>query len=466
MRIGPLEIRYVKQAPLAAAVVSDRRGGWWPIVREPYTGAWQRNDEWTVDTVLAFHAVYACVTLIANDIGKLRPKLVELDADGIWTEVSSPAFSRVLRRPNDYQNHIQFKQWWTTCKLLRGNAYALKERDGRGGPSSERGNVRRLHLLDPNRVSTLVAPDGSVWYELKADNLAALEQQVVVPASEIIHDRINCLFHPLIGTTPIFAAGTAADTGLHIERNSGKFFANGSKVSGQLLVPTAIPQEKADEFRERWQQKFSGDNAGQIAVLSGGMKFEPLQMTSVDAQLVEQLQWSATSVCSAFHVPPYKVHIGEQPAYTSPELSNSMYYSDCLQSHIEQFELCMDDGLGIGEGSPKEGRTYGVELDLDGLIRMDAQAQIAALTTATGGAVMAVNEARKRLSLKPKAGGDEIWMQQQNYSLPALAERDRNDPFAPKPAPAQLPPGDADEEVERAFFSRAFETLEKEMATA
>jgi hypothetical protein len=32
-------------------------------------------------------------------------------------------------------------------------------------------------------------------------------------------------------------------------------------------------------------------------------------------------------------------------------------------------------------------------------------------------------------------------MQQQNYSLDALAERDRNDPFA-KPEPATLPAGD------------------------
>ena len=36
------------------------------------------------------HAVFACVTLIANDISKLRLRLVRQDADGIWQETELP----------------------------------------------------------------------------------------------------------------------------------------------------------------------------------------------------------------------------------------------------------------------------------------------------------------------------------------------------------------------------------------
>ncbi|WP_416380911.1 hypothetical protein, partial [Klebsiella pneumoniae] len=36
-----------------------------------------------------------------------------------------------------------------------------------------------------------------------------------VPAREVIHDRFNCLFHPLIGLSPIYAAGLAAMQGHH-----------------------------------------------------------------------------------------------------------------------------------------------------------------------------------------------------------------------------------------------------------
>src|SRR5690606_35966513 len=140
------------------------------LVRDPYPGAWPRNEELGVDTQLSFYAVYACVTLIANDIGKLRPRLLEL-ADGIWTEVQSPSFSPVLRKPNRFQNHIQFKEWWITSKLTRGNTYALKQRDGRGV-------VTALYLLDPAKVTPLVTEQGGIYYRLNTDNIAGIEDEV------------------------------------------------------------------------------------------------------------------------------------------------------------------------------------------------------------------------------------------------------------------------------------------------
>ena len=55
---------------------------------------------------------------------------------------------------------------------------------------------------------------------------------------------------------------------------------------------------------------------------------------------------------------------------------------------------------------------------------------------------MSPNEARKKyLGLGPIPGGESAYMQQQNYSLEALAARDADDPFA-KPAPRPVPPAD------------------------
>src|SRR5262245_53787157 len=109
--------------------------GFWggKFVHEPYRGAWQKGDVWTQDSVLAHHALYACVTLIASDVAKLRPKLVEQDANGIWSEVMGQSpFLTVLRRPNHFQNRIQFIESWILSKILHGNTYVLKQRDVRG----------------------------------------------------------------------------------------------------------------------------------------------------------------------------------------------------------------------------------------------------------------------------------------------------------------------------------------------
>jgi len=390
----------------------DNRGGWSPWIREPFSGAWQRDIEWTTDTVLAYHAVYTCVTLIASDIGKLRPKLVRLGPDGVWSEITSDDFSPLLRRPNRYQNHIQFKEWWVTSKLVRGNTYVLKQRDNRGV-------VRALYILDPSRVQVLVAPTGEVFYQLQGDNLSGVEEAITVPSSEIVHDRMNCLFHPLVGVSPIFASGMAATVGLRIQKNSAHFFGSGSNPSGVLTAPDTITAEVAERLSEQWNREFSGENSGKVAVLGNNLKFEPLRMTAVDAQMIEHLKWTAETVASTFHVPHFKIGVGTMPTYQNGELLNQSYYTDCLQSHIEQMEACLDDGLGLMEFG-----TMGIELDLDTLLRMDTATQIKTLKEGVTGGIYAPNEARRKIDLGPKEGGDSPYLQQQNYSLAALNKRD------------------------------------------
>jgi phage portal protein BeeE len=64
---------------------------------------------------------------------------------------------------------------------------------------------------------------------------------------------------------------------------------------------------------------------------------------------------------------------------------------------------------------------------------------------------MAPNEGRGKLDLKPVEGGESPYLQQQNYSLAALAKRDAQaDPFAPDtPAlPAAEEPDDEDDDAD------------------
>lgn len=429
----------------------DNRGGWWPTVMESFTGAWQQNVEIKQESVLSFHAVFACQTLIASDIAKLRVKLVQQDADGIWTETKNPAYSPVLRKPNRFQTRIQFFESWALSKLQRGNTYVLKERDGRGV-------VVRLYVLDPTLVVPLVADDGAVFYELLVDRLAGVSERIIVPAREIIHDRFNCFFHPLVGLSPIFANGLSAMQGLSIQNNSAAFFANGSQPGGILTAPGAIDQTTADRLKAHWDANYSGKNRGKVAVLGDGLKFEVMSAKATDSQLIEQLKWSAEVVCSTYHVPIFMVGVGQAPAYNNIEALNSQYYTQCLQILLESIELCLDEGLGTGE-------TLGTEFDLDQLLKMDSATMMEVLDKSSG--KMTPNEQRKKIGLKPVAGGNSPMLQQQNFSLEALAKRDQqSDPFgtAPAPAPAEQPANDNADALAEAQASKAIIEMMKGLA--
>lgn len=432
-----------KAAPALRPV--DNRGAFWGLIKESFTGAWQQNVEVKYDTVVCNPTVFRCMGLISSDVAKMRVRLVSQDDDGIWTETTSASFSPVLRKPNRFQNRIQFFENWVLSKLSRGNTYVLKGRDSRGVVTS-------LYILDPNRVTPLVAPDGSVFYELQTDALAGIaETSVTVPASEIIHDRFNTLFHPLVGLSPIYACGLAAVQGIRIQSNSAAFFGNGSKPGGVLTAPGAISDETAARLKAHWDNNYSGDNVGKVAVLGDGLTYVGLAVTAVDAQLIEQLKWSSETICSCFGVPAHMAGVGAAPADNNVEARTQQYYSQCLQVLIESVELCLDEGLGLD--AKKDGATYGTEFDLDDLLRMDTATQVKTLREGVVGGLVKPNEGRKKLGLKPVAGGDAVYLQQQNYSLAALNERDRNQPFE-KPQPA-APANAADEDVDVAANDNA-----------
>lgn len=458
MQVFGLTITRTKTIPAGLTGVGSR-GGWWPIIRESFSGAWQSNVEVKLENVLTFAALYACITLVSADIGKLRIKLVAEDEDGIENETESPAFSPVLRKPNRYQTRIKFLEQWVASKLIHGNTYVLKARDNRGV-------VIALYVLDPTRVVPLVAPDGSVFYQLNRDDLSTVSADIVaVPAREIIHDVMVPLYHPLCGVSPISACGLAAVQGLRIQNNSAVLFGNKSQPGGILTAPGFIKDETAVRLKDTWEANFSGANMGKIAVLGDGLKYESTTMNAVDAQLIEQLRWTAENVCTAFHVPAYMVGVGPPPNYNNIEALNQQYYSQCLQNLIESIELLLDEGLELP--SP-----YGTELDLEQLLRMDTATKMKAATDGVKGGIYTPNEGRLMFNKPPLAGGDTVYLQEQDHSLDWLSRRDEQ-AIAPPPAltpPAIEPPAlpakalfsdDLDDELLEAQAAFAFR---KEMA--
>lgn len=408
------------------------RGGWWRLITEPFTGAWQRNCETSRESILAYFAVYSCISLIAGDVAKMRLKLQQRDdANGIWSETRNPAYSPVIRKPNRYQTRVKFFEWWVTSKLIHGNTYALKQRDNRGV-------VTALYILDPCKVKPLVADDGSVFYALNADTLSNLERAVVVPQREIIHDIMCALYHPLCGVSPIFACAQAALQGLAIQENSHKFFSNGAQPGGVLTAPGNVKPETAQRLKEYWEANYTGANAGRVAVLGDGLKYEPMVMKSSDAQLIEQLKFTAEVVCAVFHVPPYMIGIAPPPNFNNIEALNQQYYAQCVQTLLESLEAVLDEGLGLGDDF---GNAFGVEFDLDDLLRMDSATRMLTAKEGVGGGIMTPNEGRKKFNLGPKPGGDTPYLQQQYFSLEALNKRDTApEPTIPAPTPSPTPP--------------------------
>lgn len=382
-------------------------GGWWPLIRESFTGAWQTNVTIDQNRVATNWAVFSCVTLIAADIAKMPARVMRQASNGIW---QATFFRPVLRQPNHFQTWGDFIKSWLFSLLLRGNTFVLLVR--------EAGRVTSMFVLDPNRVVPLVSESGEVFYQLNADNLAGIEEEVAVPAAEIMHDRIHALWHPLCGISPLVACGLAAQQGLAMQTNSTLFFNNMSQPGGVMTAPGAISDETAARLKASFTENFSGEKAGNLLVLGDGLKYEAMTISAKDSQMIEQLKFTGEMICAVYHVPPYKLGLGSPPQANNLAALNQQYYDQCLHPLVDSIEGRLDIGLEVAEPFER------VEFDTAELLRMDPSARFDSYGKAITAAIMAPNEARRLENLGPSDGGDTPYLQVQNSSLRALAIRD------------------------------------------
>jgi len=431
MRIFGLEI---SRASKALTPVAGHHGGWWRRILEPFAGAWQRNIEEKRETILCYPTLYACLNRIASDIGKLPFLLKREDSNGIWKlDTQNTAFWPVLRKPNHYQTAQQFREAWQLSRLTHGNTYVLKERDARGV-------VVKLYVLDPCNVMPMVSDSGDVYYQLNfstAENLLPTNYpaaQLVVPESEIIHDRINCFHHQLIGVPPLCAAYWPAVKNLKILRDATRFFSNGANPGGILTAPAGMSDDDAQAVKDYWNTNFQGENSGKVAVIGADMKFTPFAFKGADSQLVEQLRYSDEQICQPFGIHPFIVGIGTIPAGLKSDDITNTYYQFALQAPIEAMEALLDEGLAIS-------RPLGVELDLGPLLRMDFAKRAEVMGKLVGDGIATPNEGRFEFGYGPLEGGDTVYMQQQDFPLDQV----RKNKIEPAPAPAPTPPAANDD---------------------
>jgi HK97 family phage portal protein len=376
-------------------------GGGFRRVLEPFTQAFQLNQELSVGSLSAYPTLYACIDRISSDIGKLPFVVKQPDSNGINRTVDGGASGRLLDSPNGYQTASQFREAWIISKLTHGNALILKQPDA-------------LHVLDWERVEVLVSDGGSVFYKLRLASRQNLlpeqfgDGEITIPASDVIHDRINCLNHQLIGVPPMAAAYLPALKNHRILENNAELFKNGSQMGGLLSAPAGISDDDAAKLRDYWKATKPTD----VRVLGMEAKFTPFVANGVDSQLVEQLKYSDIQIAQAFGVPPYLIG-QDYPSGLQPEQVINMYFRTTLQAYVVAMESLLTAGMPLAAGQH-------VTLDTSVLLRLDTARRAEVYGGLVAKGIFSTNEARAEFDLPPVDGGDQILRQQQDVPLASL----------------------------------------------
>lgn len=368
----------------------------WPFSsRERRSLADPTNDEYAAVTggvfsstslgdALTVPAVQAAIRVISEAAACLDVAVVELASDGTEAPVRDHPVAQLLAsQPNE---------WSSTYELIRDLvATALtNDRGGVAWVNRVGTEIREIVRYDPAHAVVDFSADGRQEPSFLINNLPVL-------AADVIHLR------SAFSRSPLSLAADAIGVAKTMEGHAKKLFERGAKPSGVLKSPKQIGDETAKKIANSFKNAFVGaDNAGKVPLLWDGMEFQPLTLSSVDAQFLELRKEQVIEIARAFRVPPSMLFELDRATWSNSEQMGREFLTYCLEPWLKALEGAMRRAVF----SADERRRFAIRFDRDDLTRADLTARATAINSLVASRVLNPNEGRSWLGLAPYADGN------------------------------------------------------------
>lgn len=366
----------------------------------PQLGAWERTStaagvNVTDERALKVSAVWACVQLIATSVAGMPISIFRDKEDGREPLKSRHYLTDILiGSPNQYMKPRSFRMAMTVQMALWNNAYAEIIRSGE--------RIVGLVPLRPGRMTPVILPSGALVYQY------AVESGVKVFAKESIFHLSGITADGVIGLERNNFARETYGLSVSADTFAAKQFANG-RPGGVLTFDQFLKPEQREQARKLYMGLSEGAiNANQLWVLEGGSKYEALEFTADQMQMIATRTHQLGEVARFFGVPDVLIGAGSNGSSAWPasfEQQMLAFLTFTLQSYTEEWESAIRYSL-IPHGSD-----INVDHDTSGLIRMDSTAKANYLSKLTQNGLMTRNEARQKLNLPEVEGANTLTVQ-------------------------------------------------------
>jgi HK97 family phage portal protein len=374
----------------------------------------------SAETALMSSAVWGCTRLIAESIAMMPIITYRRQSDGGKSRAwGHPLYDILHDDPNEQQTAFVWKRTMLVQALLYGGGYS------RIVPGA-RGAVDQLVPIHADTIRVEQLADGGIRYQVRGPN--GLESPL--NAEDVFHlpglsiDGIN-------GMGLVQYARESIGLALAAEAYSAKFYAQNAQPGGLIKSPSKLDDTRFERLRDQWESRQQGpDNWHRVAILEGGAEWVQTGISPADAQLIEQLDWSAADVARFFNVPLHMIQLMTKSTSwgTGIEEMGIQFVTYTLQPWIQNFEQLIRKKLVVAS------RLYFAEFLMDSLMRGKLVERYQAYATGRQWGWLSVNDVRQKENMNPVENGDG-YMQPLNMS----------DLGAPPPVPAKpLPPGSKD----------------------
>ena len=346
---------------------------------------------------------YACLKVLMEAIGKLPLKIQQYTPDkGIRIAREHRYYRMLNERPNRYMTASSF---WSICEQFRtdkGNSYVwIDTRDP---------NHPQLWHLDPANVQVYydnakkISDTSDVYYKYTVKS-----GSVVFTSEEVLHFRSPYTTDGITGVSVREQLSATIRGNVKAQEFINKTIESGMTAKSVLQYTGSLNDASVQTLVKEVTKYAKGEmrekGIDNIIPMPVGFSLQPLNLKLADSQFLELRQYSALQIASTFGVKPYQVGDYTKSSYASAEAQQLSFLIDTLLFIVKQYEeeltykLLPDEEVANG---------YHIKFNVGVMLRADQKTQIDTLSAAVSNFLMTPNEARERLDLPSKEGGDNL----------------------------------------------------------
>lgn len=294
------------------------------------------NINITSESAFQVPAYWLAVRAISEDIAKLPINLFTVNRDGTKKIIFNNPLQKVLKQGfNDETDSFTGIQTLVQWMLTFGNGYAEIQRNSLGDI--------RLNLIHPSRVSVQRNGAGDLVYivttrtEMDAQNKRK-QRTTSFTARDMLH--LKGPGNGVVGYSIGEIAAQSLGISVAAQDFTGAFFGNNLSIGAALETDKALDAPQKEAIRKDWKKKFGGSkNAGEMAILDRGFKFNRLQMSSTDAELLATREFQIKDIARWFRIPPHKLMDMSNSTFNNVEQQDINYSTDTITPWIRRLEV-------------------------------------------------------------------------------------------------------------------------------
>ena len=347
----------------------------------------------SADAALQLSTVWACISILSGTISTL-PLLVYESRNGNKKLARDSTLWQLMHEsPNAVMTPCEFWKSILLNLLLKGNAYARIERDSKGKAFS-------LWPLAADQTEVRVLDDGTIVYLYRTGG-----DMQVIDSSNIFH--LKEMGNGTVGLSRLdYMKATTAEA-KNAQTASNKVFTTGGKPTGVLMIDHVLGKEQRKALEEKFAE-MAVSNTSRLHVLEADMKYQQINMTPEDLELLVTRRFGVEELSRWFGVPAALLNHANVTAWGKGiESLIDGFFKFTIRPALVNIEQAITKRILNSE----QRAHLKVEFNFEGLLRGSTKDRIEFYAKAAQNGIKTRNEIRQLENDPPLPGGDDLTVQ-------------------------------------------------------